>query len=69
VERLAVTFIGNGKYKVDLIVLWQALTKEDRFVAFRAHQMWTLDNGKKSKWPRIRAYLVEEAPKPAEAPK
>jgi len=69
VERITVTFIGNGKYKVDLMVLWQAITKEDRFVYFRAHQVWTLDNGKKSKWPRILTYIVKEAPRPAETPK
>ena len=69
VERITVTFIGNGKYKVDLMVLWQAITKEDRFVNFRAHQVWTLDNGKKGKWPRILAYIVKEAPRPAETPK
>lgn len=65
VERMSVQFHANGKYQVDLIVLWQAITKENRFVSFRAHQLWTLDNGTEGKWPRILSYIVEEAPGPA----
>lgn len=61
-EKLDAKILGNGKYEVDLIVLWQALTKENRYIKFRAHQTWLLRDVKEdSPWPQIVRYVVEEA--------
>jgi hypothetical protein len=61
-EKLGVKILGNGKYEVDLIVLWQALTKENEYIKFRAHQIWLLrDAEEDSPWPQIVHYVVEEA--------
>jgi hypothetical protein len=61
-EKLDVKILGNGKYEVDLIVLWQALTKENEYIKFRAHQIWLLrDAEEDSPWPQIVHYVVEEA--------
>ena len=61
-ERLDAKILGNGKYEVDLVVLWQALTKVNEYIKFRAHQTWLLRDGKgDSPWPQIVRYVVEEA--------
>jgi len=57
-ERVDVTFPGGGRYGVDLTVFWQALGRDGKYVSFRAHQVWTLDNGTDGKSPRILRYLV-----------
>ena len=60
-ERVDVRFPGDGPYLVDLVVFWQAVGKDGKYVSFRAHQVWTLENGS-GKEPRILTYLVEAAP-------
>lgn len=60
VERLSVKFPGAGKYEVDLVVYWQAVTRENKYISFRVHQVWTLDDGNGGQWPRILRYIVEE---------
>jgi hypothetical protein len=61
-QKLDAKILGNGTYEVDLIVLWQALTKENRYIKFRAHQTWLLRDAKEdSPWPQIFRYVVEEA--------
>jgi hypothetical protein len=63
-EKLDATILENGKYEVDLIVLWQTLTKDNRCIKFRAHQTWLLRDAKEdSAWPQIVRYVVEEAKK------
>ena len=66
-ERVDVSFPGKGQYRVDLVVFWQALQRDGKYVSFRAHQIWTLDNGKTGKEPRILTYTVEEAPRPEQS--
>ena len=58
-ERVDVSFPGKGRYLVDLVVFWQALGRDGKYASFRAHQVWTLEDG--GKQPRILTYLVEEA--------
>ena len=57
-ERVDVSFPGKGRYRVDLVVFWQALGRDGKYASFRAHQVWTLEDG--GKHPRILTYLVEE---------
>ena len=59
-ERVDVTIPEKGDYRVDLIVHWQALGRDGKFVSSRTHQMWKAVNGGEY-WPRIVSYIVEPA--------
>lgn len=61
-ERIDVEFLEKGKYKVDLIVLWQAEPTRGGFEETRFHQVWMLDSSSQRRWPRILSYVVEAAP-------
>ena len=60
VERINVSCLENGKYGVELMVLWQAQTRQGGFQETRFHQVWTLEDNSQSEWPRILRYVVEE---------
>ncbi|MDD5628776.1 MAG: hypothetical protein PHU21_06910 [Elusimicrobia bacterium] len=62
VERLSVTLFGGGRYQADLIVLWRAEGRDGKFISMRVHQVWTMDDKAKGRWPRILSYIAEEAP-------
>jgi hypothetical protein len=59
-ERVDVQVLGSGVYRVDLVVFWQALTKDGQYISFRAHQVWSLQDAE-GPWPRVVRYFVEEA--------
>lgn len=61
VERVDVALLGSGRYAVEVVVLWQAVTQDNRFVSFRAQQHWALDEGEGGAWPRIVRYEVKAA--------
>ena len=62
VERIDVSYPGRGRYQVGVVVLWQAMIKKGGYVSMRARQVWTLEEGKTRRWPRILSYIVEAAP-------
>lgn len=59
-ERIDVQIPSKGDYRVDLIVLWQAVDRQGKFISFRAHQQWKIVDGG-GYWPRITSYVVEPA--------
>lgn len=58
IERLNVQIPARGDYRIDLIVLRQALDKEGNFTSTRTHQQWKLVDGG-GYWPRIVSYISE----------
>lgn len=60
IEKLEVTIPSKGDYRVDLVVHWQALGRDGKFVSQRFHQLWKVVNGGEY-WPRIISYVVEPA--------
>ena len=60
IERLDVTIPAKGDYRVDLIVHWQALDRDGKYVSLRFRQLWKVVNGGEY-WPRIVSYIVEPA--------
>ena len=60
IERLDVQILPKGDYRVELVVLWQALDRQGKFTSFRARQQWKIVDGG-GYWPRIVSYIVEPA--------
>lgn len=58
VERLDVQIPKKGDYRVDLVVLWQAVDREGKFISRRLHQQWKIVDGG-GYWPRIASYIAE----------
>ncbi len=60
VQSLKVDILGNGKYKVELVVLWQAEGREGIYTSFRFAQTWLLSDGE-GEFPVINRYVVRDA--------
>ncbi len=59
-EGVKVHVLGGGRYQADIVGLWQAESKEGKYVVFKFRQLWTLVNGP-GKQPLIQTCLVEAA--------
>ena len=60
VEQLSVTIPGKNDYRVDLVVQWQALGKDGKFISQRFHEKWDIvDSG--GYWPKIVRFIIEPA--------
>jgi|CXWL01.1.fsa_nt_gi hypothetical protein len=53
VEHIHLNHRADRKYEVDLVVLWQAVTKDDNHECLRVRQAWLLDDGEDGHWPRL----------------
>ena len=61
VERLEVSTPAKGDYRVELVVLWQALGTNGKYTAVRTRQQWRVVDGG-GYWPRIVRYHAEQIP-------
>jgi ketosteroid isomerase-like protein len=53
VEQIHFNYTVDRKYEVELVVLWQAVTKDDKYDSLRVRQTWLLDDGQGGQWPRL----------------
>ncbi|MEI6055168.1 MAG: hypothetical protein WCR55_03835 [Lentisphaerota bacterium] len=60
VKKLEVTFAGANKYTVNILVNWQAIDKDGKFIDMDATQEWTLVDppSKDITHPLVQKYLV-----------
>jgi hypothetical protein len=61
VERVDVQIPAKGDYRVNVLVLWQALDREGKLTSLRTRQEWKIIDGG-GYWPRIVSYIAEPAP-------
>ncbi len=58
IKELNVTPLPEHKYKVNIIVNWQAIDKNNKFTNIDATQEWILVDGSSNKHPYIEQYKV-----------
>ena len=61
IERIDVQIPAKGDYRVNVLVLWQALDREGKLTSLRTRQEWKIIDGG-GYWPRIVSYVAEPAP-------
>ena len=59
-ETVKVSVLGGGRYRADIVGVWQAESRKGEYIVFKFHQQWSLVDGP-GKQPLIQAYLVEAA--------
>jgi hypothetical protein len=58
VKQLKVIFLPQHRYQVDIVVNWQAIDRQGKFINVDATQQWVLVDGASSQHPFIEKYLV-----------
>lgn len=59
IEKIDVRLGGHGRYEVDILLYWQALSrKESQIDVYKVMQQWLLVEGKTG--PKISRYIVKE---------
>ncbi len=58
IEQISVQIPAKGDYRVNCIVLWQALDRNGKFTSLRTRQQWQIIDGG-GYWPRIVSYIAE----------
>jgi hypothetical protein len=59
-ENVKVRVDNGGRYKTDIVGVWQAETRKGEYIVFKFRQQWGLVDGP-GKQPLIQTYLVEAA--------
>jgi hypothetical protein len=59
-ESVKVSVLGGGRYKADIVGIWQAESKRGEYVVFKFRRRWGLVDCP-GKQPLIQTYLVEAA--------
>jgi hypothetical protein len=58
VKNLEITPISNHQYQVNVVVNWQAIDKNDKFIDTLVTQRWLLVDGPSDTYPYIREYKI-----------
>ena len=61
IERVDVQIPVKGDYRVNVLVLWQALDRDGKLTSLRTRQEWKIIDGG-GYWPRIVSYVAEPTP-------
>lgn len=58
VKSLNIKMLDNHRYQIDLVVNWQAIDKNNKFINIDATQTWILMDGSSDAHPLIEQYRV-----------
>lgn len=68
IERVDVKMLDNYKYQVDLVLLWEALSKDNKHSAHRVSQEWVVIEEDQPPKLKIQSYIVTKFDQLATAP-
>jgi len=58
VKQIYITFLPNHQYQVDVLVNWQAINRQGKFINMDAKQQWLLNDTQNSTYPCVQKYVV-----------
>ena len=61
IEQVSVQIPAKGDYRVNCVVLWQAIDRNGKFTSLRTRQQWQIIDGG-GYWPRIVSFIAEPIP-------
>jgi hypothetical protein len=58
IQQLTITYLPDHRYQINVVVNWQAIDKNNKFIDVNATQQWILVDSTNNKHPLIQQYDV-----------